>query len=183
MPGYNTLNATNNALVQYSMTLSKAFLEFSAWNYHTDFRANPALYYSEGASFPPIAQTGIISQPGTTPVSIGGFPNPPEHLGANYIVVQTGLNSGGLSITFDGTDITGPGWHTAVLGYSAAGSEWLDLAVNTNTGIGTIDWYNWDSYDNIIIIPTVSGVSPYYISYGYDGTVAYNSTYSGQNFV
>ncbi len=184
VPGYNTLVAANNTLAQYSTTLSKAFLEFSAWNYHTDIRANPALYYSEGASFPAVAQTGYISQPDSTPHSIGGFSNSPEHLGANYIVVQTGQNPGGLSITFDGDDITGPGWHTAVLGYSAAGSEWLDLAVNPNTGIGAMDWYNWNIYDNIIIIPTVSGVSPYYnIAYDYAGSVAYDTSLSGENIV
>lgn len=183
VPGYNTLIAMNNVLAQHSVTLSKSFLEFSVWNYHTDIYANPALCYSEGASFPAVALTGYISQPDSTSYSIGGFSNPPEHLGANYIVVQTGQNSGGLSITFDGDDITGPGWHAAVLGYSAGSSEWLDLAVNPNTGIGAMDWYNWNTYDNIIIIPTVSGVSPYYISYNYDGSVAYDNSLSGENIV
>jgi len=183
VPGYNALNVTDNALSARSTSLTAAFTEFSIWNYHTGSRANPVLYYSEGALFPQVNPATTINTPTSEPISIGGLPNPPEHLGANYIVVQTGASSGGLSISFDGADITDAGWHTAVLGYSASNSEWIDFAVNPHTGVGSLEWYNWNFYDNLMIIPTVSGITPYYNSYTYDGSIVYDSSLYGDNIV
>ena len=183
VPGYNTLNVTDNALSARSTSLTAAFTEFSLWNYHTGTRANPALYYSEGALFPQIDPAIIITAPISEPISIGGLPNPPEHLGANYIVVQTGSSSGGLSIDFDGVDITYGGWHATVLGYNPLNSEWIDFAVNPSTGIGSLEWYNWNLYDDLVLIPTVSSITPYYNSYTYSGSIAYDSSLYGDNIV
>ncbi|UCE66048.1 MAG: hypothetical protein JSU85_14535 [Candidatus Zixiibacteriota bacterium] len=183
VPGYNTLIVTNNSLVTRSSSFAQAFTEFSLWNYHTGTRANPVLYYSEGALFPEVDSTLIITAPISEPISIGSLPNPPEHLGANYIVVQTGSSSGGLSINFDGVDITNAGWHATVLGYNPLNSEWIDFAVNPSTGFGSLEWYNWNLYDDLVLIPTVSGITPYYNSYTYNGSVAYDSSLYGDNIV
>jgi hypothetical protein len=183
VPGYNTLIVTDNALSARAASLTDAFTEFSIWNYHTGSRANPTRYYSEGALFPQLDPTMTITPPISEPVSIGGLPNPPEHLGANYIVVQTGSSSGGLSIDFNGTDITNAGWHATVLGYSPLNSEWIDFAVNPSSGVGMLDWYNWNLYYNVVLIPTVSGITPYYNSYTYSGSVAYDPSLYGDNIV
>jgi hypothetical protein len=183
VPGYNTLIVTNDALTARSSSLDEGFTEFSIWNYYTGVRANPVNYYSEGASFPEVDPSMVFSNLTSVPVSIGDPPDPPEHLGANYIVVQTGSSSGGLVIDFDGADIIGAEWHGSVLGYSSLLSEWIDLGINPSTGLGSLEWYNWDDYDDIVIIPTVSGTTPYYISYSYSGSLAYDSSLYGQNIV
>ncbi|UCC78235.1 MAG: T9SS type A sorting domain-containing protein [Candidatus Zixiibacteriota bacterium] len=183
VPGYNTLIVTNNAMIARSSSLADAFTEFSIWNYHTGPRANPTLFYSEGALFDEINPTFTINPPISEPISIGGLPNPPEHLGANYIVVQTGPSSGGLSFSFDGVDIANAGWHATVLGYNPLSSEWIDFAVNPSTGVGSLEWYNWNLYDNLVLIPTVSGITPYYNSYTYTGSISYDSSLYGENIV
>lgn len=184
VPGYNTLIVTNNTLAARSSSLVDAFTEFSIWNFHTGTRANPALYYSEGAIFQQeVSPTFIINPPISEPISIGGLPNPPEHLGANYIIVQTETSSGGLSFSLDGMDITIAGWHATVLGYNPLNSEWIDFAVNPSTGVGSLEWYNWNLYDNLVLIPTVSGITPYYNSNTYTGSISFDSSLYGDNIV
>ena len=178
--GYNTLTATEEAL-QPVTSLSKSFLEFSVWNFHTGSFADTTDFFSEGHLFPEMDTTFYIHELTEEPVGIGDFPNPPEHLAANYIVIRAGQDSGGVALSFDGQDMGESEWHVAMLGYEPAQSEWIDILVEPNTGEGTGDWYNWNFYDYIVVIPTVSGISPLYEQYSYQGWVAYDSSLVGDS--
>ncbi len=175
VPGYNTLLVTEGLLQSRGSSLSEAYLEFSVWNYHTGQRADTSVYFSEGALFPDsINITGFIGDLTSTPVLFGGLPNPPEHLGANYIVIRAGQDIGGIAVRFDGTDVVNAGWFAAIVGYRQGDSQWQDMFLVPNTGDGAEQWPDWNLYDEIVIIPTVSGYFPFYNSYTYHGEVNYD---------
>jgi len=181
--GYNTLVVTNNLLSGRASSLADDYLEFTIWNFHTDTRADPSRFYSEGGLFPSVNFTAFIPTPTAQPTTIGGYSNPPEHLAANYILIQSGLSEGGVSLIFDGQDISGAGWHTAFLAYGGSYSDWIDFGVNPTTGFGSLEWYNWNLYNNLLLIPTVSGTTPYYNSYNYTGSIVYDPSLFGDSIV
>ena len=171
--GYNTLTATENSL-QPATSMSKAFLEFSVWNFHTGIFADSVEFYSEGHFFPEVDTALYIHELTSEPIDISGFSNPPEHLAANYIVIRAGQDSGGVALNFDGEDMNESEWHVAMLGYEPSESDWGDIFVDPNTGEGNGEWPGWNYYQNIVITPTVSGLMPFYDSYQYQGSVVYN---------
>ena len=180
--GYNTLTATEEAL-QPVTSLSKSFLEFAVWNFHTGSFADTTAFFSEGHLFPEMDTTFYIHELTAEPVVIGNSLNPPEHLAANYMVIRAGRDSGGVALSFDGQDMDESEWHVAMLGYGPAQSEWIDILVEPNTGEGMGEWHNWNLYDDIVVIPTVSGVSPLYELYSYQGWVAYDPSLVGDSTV
>ncbi len=69
------LESSNTALVGAGSNLQSAFAEFTRWNYFTADRANPDLFYPEGAYYPrfqPLQQTGYNNS--TTTMSGSVFP-------------------------------------------------------------------------------------------------------------
>ena len=178
--GYNALHAMESSLQTRSSSLSDAFLEFAVWNFHSGDFADPAKFYSEGASFPEVDTAGYIENLDVLPVHISFLYNPPEHLGANYIIVATNSKLGGMRINFDGDDISGASWYTGLLAYWPFDSEWRDMGVGYNNGAGTDEWRDWDLFDVMVIIPTVSGLTPMPSSnFGYDGWVLYDRSLTG----
>jgi hypothetical protein len=179
MGGYNTLHATNNALLSRSSSLSTAFLEFSVWNFHTGDFADPVNFFSEGSLFPEMDTATYVGQLVDYPRNLGNVFNPPEHLGANFIVIRSGFEPGGVQVNFDGQDLSNASWHVAILGYSQGESEWIDMLVEGNTGDGSEEWRDWDFFDNVVVIPTVSGLAPLYTQFTYTGQVSYDPTLVG----
>ncbi len=177
--GYNTLIATDSALRNRTSSLMEAFSEFSIWNYHTGPCADTAVFYSEGDQYPNIESTLFIHALTTDTVFIDNLQNTPEHLASNYIVIQAGQDSGGVAIYFDGQHIDSAFWHLAVLGYNANGSEWLNVRVDSMTGVGYCEWRDWNLYDDIVIIPTLSGTTALYDQFQYQGFIVYDSTLHG----
>ncbi len=180
--GYNTLDATNDALLSRSSSLSTGFLEFSVWNFHTGDFADTIDFFSEGYLFPEVDTTTYVSQLAEGPMLIGNIPYPPEHLAANFIVIRSGSELGGVRVDFDGEDLTNASWHVAILGYRQGQSEWIDMRVVPNTGEGFWEWRNWELYENVVIIPTVSGLDPLYNRYTYQGRLEFDSTLYGAAF-
>jgi len=175
--GYNALTAMDETLINRGTSLNKGFLDFAVWNYHTGSRSDPNLFYSEGESFPLIESTGGISQLMEDPVEIGGLPFQPEHLAANYFVINAGQSAGGVSVAFDGEDVSNASWHAAILGYRSVGSEWRDMFLAPESGAGSGEFRNWDYYESIVVIPTISGLDAIYRENGgfsYSGSVLYD---------
>lgn len=178
--GYNTLHATNDALLSRSSSLSTGFLEFSVWNFHTGDFADPVNFFSEGNLFPEMDTATYVGQLVDYPRNLGNVLRPPEHLGANFIVIRSGFEPGGVQVNFDGRDLSNASWHVAILGYSQGESEWIDMLVEGNTGDGSEEWRDWNFFDNVVVIPTVSGLAPLYNQFTYSGRVSYDATLIGE---
>jgi len=170
-----------------SSSLTGGFTEFAVWNFHTADFADPAHFYSEGASFPTSVDTvGFINNLYYIQVPLNFLTSPPEHLAANYIIIKTRRApqpdaAGGVVVNFNGQDLADAEWHTALLGYWPGESQWHDMGVDPSTGDGADEWRDWDFFENIVVIPTVSGTTPIYgnTPYSYDGWVAYDPTLIG----
>ncbi len=146
--GDNVLAATNTILTDlYSSSLSKAFQEFSVWNYFTADRANPEVFgfYSEGQLFyddygaVEVAETRLHDAFSIYPITDSSLTSQlPQDLGANYIVFQPIANSlGGLRIFFE--DGSGADWNLSLFGYK--GHEFPPEDTTVQDGIGVIvDW-------------------------------------------
>ena len=177
--GYNTLHATNDALLSRSSSLSTGFLEFSVWNFHTGDFADPANFFSEGSLFPEMDTATFVGQLVEYPRNLGIVLSPPEHLGANFIVIRSGSEPGGVQVSFDGQDLSNASWHVAILGHLQGESEWIDMLVEGNTGDGSEEWRDWNFFDHVVVIPTVSGLAPLYNQFTYSGRVSYDPTLVG----
>ena len=54
------------------------------------------------------------------------------------------------------------------------------MGVDPTTGAGSGELRDWDLYDYIVVIPSVSGTTPIHdVAFGYDGSVAYDPTLIG----
>lgn len=179
--GYNALNAMQSALQARGSTFSDGFLEFAVWNFHTDTFADTTHFYSEGAAFPAgVDTTHYITGLTYQPVDIGYQAHPPEHLAANYIFVEPRAEPGGIVVNIDGLDLVAASWHVAILGYWPDESVWIDMGVDPSTGYGGEEWRDWDFYQQLVVIPTVSGLTPQPgQNYPYAGWVAFDSTLVG----
>jgi hypothetical protein len=175
--GYNALTATNNSLLARASSLTKSFLEFSVWNFHVGDYADPANFYSEGNLFnvEPAISTMIDSLT-TMPSQLGIVLHPPEHLAANYILIRSRDLAGGVLVSFDGSDVVNASWNVAILGYIPGESQWIDMLVEENTGDGAEEWCDWNIYDYVVVIPTISGTVPFYQDYPYAGDVRYDAS-------
>ncbi len=180
IPGYNALYAMESSLQSRSSGLNASLQEFTVWNFHSGDFADPSRYFSEGTMFPEVDTAKIMANLDIMPEYISFPPNPPEFMGANYIIVDTNAKPGGLRINFDGDDISGAEWYVALLGYWPFQSQWRDMGVGYNNGAGTEEWRDWDFYQSIIVIPTVSGLTPIHSQFfSYDGWVVYDQSLTG----
>ncbi|UCE66152.1 MAG: hypothetical protein JSU85_15090 [Candidatus Zixiibacteriota bacterium] len=180
VPGYNLLNVTDSLLRFQLTSLEKSFLEFAVWNIKVGEYADPDSSYDEGGFFPfPDTSVNIGTLP-AIPLEFGGIGIPPEHLGANYIVINTGYGEGGVGIDFNGEDLTDAGWHVAAVGHRQGYSPWRDIDVVPLTGSGLGEWRDWNLYWDITLVITVAGLTPFYDSYDYNGTVWFDASLVGE---
>ncbi len=178
--GYNLPAVTDTLLRFGGSSFDKSLLEFYVWNSKTGDFADPDSSYDEGELFPMVDTSVYVGNLTSTPVEIGGIAAPPEHLGANYIIIRSGVSKGGVGIDFDGEDLTDAGWQVAVVGRRQGYSPWEDLDVSPGTGLGFGEWRNWNDYFDVTLVVTVSGLTPYYDSYNYQGTVWYDPALVGE---
>jgi len=171
-PGDNVLSATNTILTDlYSDSLSKAFREFTVWNYFTANRANPNLlgFYSEGELFfdpygnpIKVKETDIHN---VYPVSDSSIASQlPEDLGANYIAFNPIIDSlGGLKINFVGN--TSARWGVSLIAYRGSLFPFEDTTILLNpitqSGMGVV--FDWGRFLEIsMVIARVDAISSNY---------------------
>jgi len=175
--GYNTLPATNSSLVSRGSNIIDAFQEFSVWNFHTGALADTSRFFSEGNLYPEAETTVFITDLDSIPYyPLSSLPRPPEDMAANIIVIQPNPVIGGVNVDFNGMDIVGTSWQLSIAGYRPTGSIYSDVSLNPFTGEGSGGWHNWDSYDAVVLIPVVSGITSSDSTVNsYDGQVAYDA--------
>ncbi len=144
--GGNWWLATDDAIRAISadsLNLGKVYREFTLWNLFTQDWARTGEYFSEAASYAPIAFAGnATSYPATITVNDTLMP---DNLGANYIALDNlGSVPQGVVIAFN-PDRNHP-WGLQVVG----------LPENPATQIVVVDTMIYDSSTTTIIIPNVS---------------------------
>ncbi|MDH4221981.1 MAG: DUF6055 domain-containing protein [candidate division Zixibacteria bacterium] len=169
--GDDVLNVTDSILISKGSSLEQAFREFSVWNYYTKGRADTLNYYSEGSLYP-LVKFDSSQIHHSMPVNINSVPYPPEVLGTNYINFVADETKGGLNLSFNGADLAK--WKVSVIGHSVSSPEFFtEFSLNTLQD-GTVEFHNWNFYDNIIMIPAVVTKTSGSFNYSYSAT--YDST-------
>jgi len=179
--GYNTLQATETVMIDHGSTFVDAFTEFTVWNFHTGVFADQANFYSEGSSFTsPDTSIMIDSLEFAYQRQITYQTQAPEYLGAKYFIIRTSNIPGGVYVNFNGENMTTTEWHTSLLGYWPGESAWFDMQVGPSSGDGIDEWRDWNNYRYVVVIPSVSGLTPVHgVSFPFTGFVAYDASLVG----
>jgi hypothetical protein len=129
--------------------LNEEFRQFTLWNYFTGSRADTINFYSEGNSF---EEVEISQSHSLYPIDVSSITHPPSKLASNYIRFVTGGSPGGLRIHFDGEDEAN--WKVSLIGYRSGLSPLLDqFDLDSLNQEGTLEVYNWQDYEEIVMIP------------------------------
>jgi hypothetical protein len=157
-------SATDKALVARGSNFEDAFREFTVWNYFTADRARPNSFYSEGDQFYPFGIPVKVKADTheTYPVDVTSPPHLIGNLGSSYVVfVPIPQTEGGIRIDFNG--------HSAeyshvvsVLGYRPNPLPPMDTTIFLNpfSMTGTLNFYNWNFYNEVVMIPAVIKRNP-----------------------
>lgn len=147
----------------YGSNLNEEFRQFTIWNYFTGVRADPTCFFSEGNLFDTVA----VSQTHYSyPVYDSSIIHPPSNLASNYIRFVTGGSPGGLRIHFDGEDEAA--WKVSLIGYKPALAPLLEeFDLDSLNQEGTLEVYNWQDYQEIILIPAVVNWDSAIFTYSY----------------
>jgi len=181
--GYNLLPATDEALADYGADFVTAFREFASWNYFTAGRADTTDKFSEAHLWPRVkTRLSTRRTPYQYPLdtTFTYLDSTPEPLAANYLVFRCSpFEPGGLLFDFDGDDLQGQSWNTAVLGWDPASDTLIPIPTDDYTGRGLLGFRDWSRFDSLVLIPTVFSLAPGYDPAGYRIHVAYDSMLVG----
>ncbi|MFQ6091767.1 MAG: MXAN_6640 family putative metalloprotease [bacterium] len=157
----SALSAMQTSLNNQGSGLAEAFKSFSAWNYFTGSRANPNLYYEEGADYPEVKfDQRHLSYPASGTGKV-------DHLGADYVGFKPEKTSGGLQISFDGVFNTT--WGAVVIEYQSPTQHFVnDLTIDTQ-GRGSFSALNWLNNTEIVLIPCVVSIMGKGYTFTYEG--------------
>jgi hypothetical protein len=179
--GYNTLPATNSVLNNYGSDLSSAFLEFEKWNFQTGALADTVNTYTDGRHYPAAETTAYVSD--LTIIPSFSIPNSiqfPQQFATNYIIVNSPGVPGGVITNFDGLNLPGgQGWHVGLMGFRVGDSHLDEINVNPSSGVGGGDWPGWDNYQCVVLIPTVTGLTPNGSAFFYNADLYYDPSDTG----
>lgn len=184
--GDNVIEATDEALGERGResTFDDAFREFTVWNYFTGDRARTNLFYSEGDQFyhfgtPIMVKVDAVHT--TYPANVTSIPHSPENLGSNYVVFvpDVALGEGGMKVDFIGHS---GDYKVSVLGYRPYPLSPFETTIFLDpfSMTGILDFYNWNVYNPIVMIPAVITRSPNY-SWTYEYQANYDSSLHGES--
>ena len=158
---YSALEAMERALTDRGTSLAEAFQTFTVWNYFTGSRANPDLYYEEGADYPMVSfEDRHISYPASGTGHV-------DHLGCNYIGFIPQGKTGGLRTSFDGG--SGPTWGAMIIEYQSPSIHSVtDIALDHQSD-GSHATRNWSIYREIVLIPNIVSTTGQNFTYTYEG--------------
>ena len=160
------VDALDSALALYGSVTSKEYSDFVTWNFFSGNRFRPG-YFSTGAEYP-----GIIYDH-TLPASIFSSvtpQDPPDGLGANYIIWPTPPTPKGLlKLDFDGSDVVL--WRVNIYLKDSAGNYLLEELSTDILGKGQYIKYDYNKWDTIFIVPHVISQWQNNNSYDFSTTV------------
>jgi hypothetical protein len=142
--------------------LNEEFRQFTIWNYFTGLRADTTRFFSEGDLFDTVA---VSQTHNSYPVNVSSINHPPSHLASNYVRFVTGSTPGGLRIHFDGED-EGT-WKVSLIGHEPGFPPLLEQFDLDSLNQGTLEVYNWQDYQEIILIPAVVNWDSAIFTYSY----------------
>jgi hypothetical protein len=174
LAGDNVLVSMDTILKEkYGSSLSKAFQEFSVWNYFTADRANPSFYgfYSEGNLF---YVTGIPIKVKETAVYdlypvLDTISQSPENLGTNYLTfIPTPNSDGGLGISFYG-DVGVAEWAVSNIDYAGVyQSPMISSMFLDSMNRGAVEVCDWDFFPEISLVVARGDTNSSKIDYSYE---------------
>jgi len=163
---YNVLPATDQILnSNYGSSFEEAFLEFTAWNYFTNYRADTVSRYSESDTWSDTVYNMYFTTSVPWETDSVSFHDStdwtPEPLSSNYLVFDTrqALQIGGLQCWFDGDATFNPGNSVKlmVVGWDDLGDTVFQVDLNPNNNDGSFTFRSWKRFNQIVIIPSVFG--------------------------
>jgi hypothetical protein len=192
IPGNNAIDyplgesAIDKAVIARGYTFEDAFREFTVWNYFTADRAItkiPNRFYSEGDLFylPPQGipiMVKVDTLHDEYPVNVTSIPHLPENLASNYVVFFPHPDLvGGIKIDFAGHSGE---YRVSAVGYNRTHLVPFDttLLINPATQTGTGRVCDWNSYEEVIMIPAVTTRSPN-LGFIYEYSADYDSSCHG----
>jgi hypothetical protein len=171
LAGDNALAATGEILTSRGSSFDQAFQEFTIWNYFTSIIADTQTFYSEGSLFPPIfIYPSQTHSSGSYPLTVNTVPKPPENLSSNYVTFKTDTGVlGDFNIGFYGDSLVT--WEVSLIGYKPGNPPWFSQINLNSLQNGTEIVHDWNLYDKIIMIPTVTSRQGNSFSYAYTASV------------
>ncbi|HUV30278.1 MAG TPA: dockerin type I repeat-containing protein [Acidobacteriota bacterium] len=131
----------------YGWTADSAFGEFATWNYITGYR-DDGLHHEEASTYPLMA---IGATHSSYPMYMQTSPTPSEGYSACYIRFLPGTFEGNLRIEFDGANSRD--WAAYIIKSLADDQHEVEkMVLDPSTEAGTIDVYDFDSYQTVTLV-------------------------------
>ncbi len=163
----NVIDEIDDALQSEGSSRNEEFKKFTVWNYITGSR-DDGLHYEEGSHYPLIK---LMRTHSTYPVTNNTSSKPPDNLSANYIQFNPTGSLVNLNFSFNGQD--GYLWGLKALGVTTSGgydyTEFDFTPDDTGYVQGSIP--NFDSYNYVILIPSVLSTSGDNLTYQYSAWI------------
>ncbi len=152
------IQAIDLALNSYGSNLRLAFAEWTLWNYFTSGRANPTLYYPEGAFYPVIRQTTNTFTPPS--LTAAGSTGPLSSQYFNIVTQQDTLTLALANINIDNQNPNA----TFSFAYQLNTNRIDDSYKETGSGVfykldvpDRTNWYTWEIHKGIVERVTAAG--------------------------
>jgi hypothetical protein len=163
----NAIAEINDALQSQGSSRDEEFKKFTVWNYITGTR-DDGLHYEEGSHYPLIK---LMRTHSAYPVINNTTNKAPDNLSANYIQFNPSGSLVNLNFSFDGQD--GYLWGLKALGVTTSGgydyTEFEFTPDDSGYVEGSIPYF--DSYNYVILIPSVISTSGDNLNYQYSAWI------------
>jgi hypothetical protein len=168
----DAIDEIDYALQSEGSSRDEEFKKFTVWNYIT-YTRDDGLHYEEGSHYPLIK---LMRTHSVYPVTNNTSSKPPDNLSANYIQFNPSGTLVNLDFSFDGQD--GYIWGLKALGVTTSGgydyTEFDFTPDDTGYVQGSIPYY--DSYNYVILIPSVLSTSGDNLNYVYSAWTTSSDT-------
>lgn len=146
---YSTIYDTfaDTLMARYNWTADSAFVDFTYWNFCTDFR-DDGLHYEEASQYPPLAISATYL---TYPVPLTNSSSNIAGYGASYITFYPGTSIGKLRLTFNGSNTRH--WKAYIIKSSTANSHDVEfITLDPVENYGEIIIPEFENYYSVTLV-------------------------------